>query len=237
MNRGIYSSASGLTAAEMQLEVISNNLANASTTGFKQDGITFGSAMNQALVSEGNSIGSISTGVGVAQSYTDFSPGAIQTTGNPLDFAIQSPNGAFAVQTPTGINYTRDGSFELNDQRQLVTKQGYQVLADDSKPITVAQGEIQVNEDGTISANGVTAGKLGVFDGQFQKIGGNLYSADATPTQIAPPIAARSIETSNVNPIQAMIQMITLNRHYELAQNSMQQHDTLTQRLISSLQG
>lgn len=236
MNRGIYSSASALTAAEQQLEVISNNLANASTNGFKQDGISFGSAMQQALVSEGNSIGSISNGTGVANAYTDFSPGAIQSTGNPLDFAIQSASGMFAVQTPDAISYTRDGAFELNDSRQLVTQQGYPVLSNDGKPITIPQGEMQVSEDGTISVGGVTAGKLGVYSGQFQKIGGNLYSSAATPTLIAPPIASRAIETSNVNPIQAMIQMISLNRHYELAQNSMQQHDTLSQRLISSLQ-
>ncbi len=236
MNRGIYSSASALTSAEQQLEVISNNLANASTNGFKEDGISFGSAMEQALVSEGNPIGSISSGTGVATSYTDFSPGAIQSTGNPLDFAIQSASGMFAVQTPNSISYTRDGSFQLNENRQLVTQQGYPVLGEDGKPITIPQGDMQVAQDGTISVGGATAGKLGVFGGQFQKIGGNLYSSPATPSQIAPPIASRSIETSNVNPIQAMIQMISLNRHYELAQNLMQQHDTLTQRLTSSLQ-
>ena len=226
-----------MIAAEQLLDVVSNNLANASTNGFKQDGISFGTAMDQALSSEGRNIGSVSTGAGVATEYTDFSPGAIQSTGNPLDMAIESPTGAFAVQTPTNVAYTRDGSFALNDSRQLVTKQGYLVLDTDGRPLQIPQGEIQVGQDGTISASGVVAGKLGVYDGQFQKLGENLYSASTTPTAIAPPIAARSIETSNVNPIQSMIQMITLNRSFELAQNSMQQHDTLTQRLISSLQG
>jgi flagellar basal body rod protein FlgG len=225
-----------MVATEKLLDVVTNNLANSSTTGYKQDGVEFASAMDQALYSEGAPIGSLSGGSGVASQYTDFSAGAIETTGNPLDFAIQSQSGAFAVQTPAGTSYTRDGSFGLNDSRQLVTKQGYPVLGDDGRPIQIAQGEIQVQDDGTISAGGTVAGRIGVFDAQFQKVGGNLLTATTAPNPISPVIAPRSLETSNVNPLQAMIQMINLNRTFELAQNSVQQHDTLTQRLISSLQ-
>src|SRR5579862_6795104 len=155
MNRGVYSTATGMIASEQLLDVVSNNLANASTNAFKQDGISFGTAMDMALASEGRPIGSISTGAGVATEYTDFSPGAITSTGNPLDMAIESSKGAFAVQTPSGVSYTRDGAFELNDSRQLVTKQGYQVLGDDGSPITVHQGQLEVGEDGSISAGGV----------------------------------------------------------------------------------
>ena len=237
MNRGVYSAATGMVSAEKLLDVVTNNLANSSTTGFKQDGVAFANAMENQINSQGRPIGTLGTGSTCVGQYTDFSPGAVSNTGNALDVAINSVQGAFAVQTGPGtISYTRDGSLAIDANRQLVTKQGYPVLGQDLHPITVGQGEIQIAEDGVISANGVVSGTIGVFNGQFQKLGANLFSADGQVTPITPVLSPRSLEASNVNPVQAMLQMITLNRTFELSQNAVQQHDMLTQRLISSLQ-
>ena len=228
-----------MITAQQMLDVVSNNLANASTNGYKEDGMTFANAMEQQLTSQGAPIGSIGTGATMVNTFTNFSPGSIASTGNPLDIAIGSPVGAFAVQTgPASIGYTRDGSFALNTSRELVTKDGYQVLGTNGSPIQVQQGDLQIGEDGTVTAGGQVAGKIAVFDGQFQKIGGNLWEPtdSSTVTPISAPLEQGSIESSNVNPVQAMIQMITLNRAFELAQNTVTQNDTLTQRLVSSLQ-
>jgi flagellar basal body rod protein FlgG len=226
-----------MVSAEQLLDVVTNNLANSSTTGYKQDGVTFANAMENQLTSQGNPIGSIGTGSAAVGQYTDFSAGSVMSTGNALDVAINSAQGALAVQTaPNTISYTRDGSLAVDQNRQLVTKQGYPVLGKDLQPIKLGPGEIQIQEDGTVTANGVIGGTIGVFDGQFQKQGSNLFSADGQVNSITPVLAPRSLEASNVNPVMAMLQMITLNRTYELSQNAVQQHDNLTSRLISSLQ-
>lgn len=224
-----------MAADQRLLDIISNNLANASTNGFKADGVTFANAMEQQLVSGGTSIGTMGTGSTEQNAFTDFTPGSVMITNNPLDVAISSAKGLFAVQIdPNTIAYTRDGSFELNANRQLVTKQGYAVLDSSRQPIQVGDGPIQIGTDGSVSAGGVTAGKIGVFDGTFTKLGENLFSADST-NSIQAPLQPNALESSNVNAIQAMIQMITLNRSFELAQKSVIQQDGLTQTLIQSL--
>lgn len=236
MNRGVYSAATGMIAAQDLLDIVSNNLANASTNGFKQDGIAFTSALESQLVSGGKSIGSLGSGVSLQNEYTDFTEGSITTTGNPLDVAIRTNNGLFAVQlSPNNVAYTRDGGFEVNQDRVLVTKEGFPVLSQELTPIIVPKGVTTIGEDGAVSSNNTVVGRIGVFDGEFTKLGNNLFSAASATTQLRPRLAPQSIESSNVNPIEAMIQMITLNRTFELAQKSATSHDDLTQRLIQSL--
>jgi len=226
-----------MIATQKCLDLITNNLANASTIGFKRDGISFANTIEQQLQSGLNPIGTLSTGVTDKGQFTQFEPGALMSTTNPLDVAISGEKGAFAFQSPTGILYTRNGSFELDANRQLVTKQGYPILDENYKPITVENGMIQIGADGTISANGKTAGKIGTFEGTFVKMGGNSFTSTTKATSIEPNLRVGALEASNVNAIESMVEMITLNRNFELAQKSMSQQDDLTQRLIQSLQG
>jgi len=236
MNRGVYSAATGMMASQELLDIVSNNLANASTNGYKQDGVAFTSALESQLQADGTNIGTLGSGVSLQGQYTDFSEGSVTTTGNPLDVAIRTNNGLFAVQVgPGNVGYTRDGGFEVNQDRVLVTKQGYPVLGQDMQPITIPQGGLTIGEDGAVSSDNKVVGRITVMDGDFQKLGNNLFTANGTPAQIRPRLAPQSIESSNVNPIEAMIQMITLNRSFELAQKAATSHDTLTQRLTQSL--
>lgn len=232
-----------MLATQHWMEVTANNLANASTNGYKRDVLMFNDAFDQALKANGGvgaSIGSSGAGLMKFKEFTSFERGSITNSNNPLDLAITSDRGLFAVQSPQGVRYTRDGSFTLDEQNRVVTKAGYPVLDDQQKEITLSgNGKIEVGADGSISLNGKAEGKrIGVFDGTFSKEGNNLFtSSDAA----APPqgqeilIKAGAIETSNVNPVDAMITMITIGRNYEMAQKSMQQQDELTQRLIQSL--
>src|ERR1043165_6847234 len=108
MQRGVYSAATAMATAQQWLDVVTNNLANASTTGFKKDGLTFNDGLVRELASHagtGPGIGSLGSGAVVKGAYTDFSSGAIAPTGNPLDLAIKTPTGAFAVQTSAGVRY------------------------------------------------------------------------------------------------------------------------------------
>jgi flagellar basal-body rod protein FlgF len=238
MNRGIYATATGMLAAQAQMDVLANNLANVSTTGYKRDGLAFAERFEREMRAGGGLgevLGKLGTGAAQVAQFTIFEPGPLMATGNTLDVAIGSPKGCFAVQTPQGLCYTRDGSFQLNTERQLTTKAGHPVLDARGNPITLGFGRIAIEDDGTVMVNEVEAGQIAVYDGPFRKIGDNLYLAtDAKPIEDAQ-LRGGHLEGSNVNAVEAMVDMISLNRAFELAQRSIQQQDDLTQRLIQSL--
>ncbi|MFY9233894.1 MAG: flagellar hook-basal body protein [Fimbriimonadaceae bacterium] len=238
MNRGIYATATGMIAGQKWLDVVANNLANVSTNGFKRDELAFSDAYVREMRLNGGrgaSIGSLGSGAALVAEYTIFEPGAIAATGNPLDVAIPSEKGLFAVETPQGIRYTRDGAFQLDQDRRLVTKQGHPVLDDGKNPIELPKGELAIQTDGRIMAGGQEVARLGVFDGTFTKSGGGLFIGTAEAME-EPEVNPGALEGSNVNAIEAMIQMISVSRSFEMAQKSITQQDELTQRLIQSLQ-
>lgn len=237
MNRGIETTAIGMLASQRAMDLIANNLANASTRGYKRDGLAFGETLSRQIgVPNGNDpIDKPLPGVGVAASFTVFEQGALETTGRPFDVALASNRGMFAIQTEAGVRYTRDGAFTLNSDGVLSTVRGEPVLDDGGLPIQIPQGEIATSEDGSISADGVVVARLGVFDGTFAKDGaGRFQSQDAEPDPELR-VQWRALESSNVNHIQSMIQLIEVGRAFELAQRSIQQQDELTQKLIQSL--
>jgi flagellar basal body rod protein FlgG len=236
MNRGIYATATGMIAGQKLLDTISHNLANVSTNGFKRDDVAFGDAFVRQLRSRGHQIGSLGAGATLMSEFTIFSQGQITPTGNPLDVALNDEKSAFAVQTPQGTRYTRDGAFMLDAQRRLVTKSGNPVLDDGGNPIELPQGQIQISASGQVEVDGQEVAKLGVFEGKFRKVGGNLFeSADAKPNDEYL-LSPGAVEGSNVNAIEAMVSMIAVSRAFEMAQKSITEQDELTQRLIGSLQ-
>ncbi len=237
MNRGIYSTVSGMLATQKLMDVMANNLANVSTTGFKRDGITFTDALEQEMRSGGNGqvLGTLGTGTTEGKEFTIFDVGPTQITGRPLDMMINEPQGMFAVQTPQGVRYTRDGSFVLDNQRQLVTTDGFPVLDSRQQPITIPEGQVSINETGDISVAGSTVGTVGIYNGSFLKEGGNLYSSPNGAPLAGATMKPEALEGSNVNPIDSMIQMIQVGRSFDLSQKTIQQQDDLTQRLIQSL--
>lgn len=238
MNRGIYATATGMLAGQKGLDVIANNLANVSTTGFKRDELVFADAYVREMRLAGGRgalIGSLGSGTKLVAEYTIFEEGPINPTGNPLDIAIDSAKGLLAVQTPQGIRYTRDGSLQLDKDRRLVTRDGYPVLDDRNSPIELPEGQIEILADGRVVSAGQEVGRIGLFEGTFNKAGGNLFSGSASPVDEVS-LKVGALEGSNVNAVEAMIEMIGVNRSFEMAQKSLIQQDELTQRLIQSLQ-
>jgi flagellar basal body rod protein FlgG len=220
------------------LDVTANNLANVSTNGFKSDGILFRDALEANLNSNGGPIGQMSMGVEAAGEFTNFEMGSISGTGNPLDVAITDSKGAFKIDVGNGqTRYTRDGAFRLNDQKQLVDRAGHPVLDKSDNAITLDGKEINIQKNGDIEVDGKVVATLGIFDGTFFKQGQNEYVS--TDAQLSETIGVQSkaIEGSNVNAIEAMVQMITLGRTFDMSQKAVQQHDELTQKLIQSLNG
>jgi flagellar basal-body rod protein FlgG len=162
----------------------------------------------------------------------DFSPGAVQATGNPLDMTL-SEGALFAVKTPRGERYTRAGSFTRDSQGQLATPDGMPAMGENG-PIKV-DGDFVVSGDGTVSVGGETRGKLKLVQfkdpSTLRHEGGSLW-ASATPAQPAPGATVRQgyIEGSNVNPVEEMIDMVGAFRSYEANIKSAQmQNDSLTQ--------
>ena len=227
-----------MSAAQRMLDITANNLANASTTAFKGDGLIFQDAFEASLNSDGRDIGQMSYGVTPGIEFTNRQVGEIQKTGNPLDVAITTPEGAFKVDLGQGqTRFTRDGSFHLNDQKVLVDSAGHPVLDDGDRPITLDGNEIDIDSSGQINVGGQATATLGVFSGTFVKDGQNLYTCNDSKAMENAGVQSRALEGSNVNAIEAMIQMITLSRSFDMAQKAVQQHDELSQRLIQSLNG
>ncbi|MFN8220883.1 MAG: flagellar hook-basal body protein [Fimbriimonadales bacterium] len=238
MNRGIYAASAGMSMLRRQLDVVANNLANVSTTGYKKDVLAFNDVMAKALQNGEQPIGSLGYGPQNFLEVTEFEvPGEILPTGNPLDLAIDGNKGAFAVRSLKDgtVRYTRDGSFTRNPDGKLVTKAGDLVLDDRMNEIDLPAGKAVVANDGTLSVNGSEVAKIGVFEGSFRKVGGNLFEGNATAMDEAT-VHPNALEQSNVSAIESMVQMIDLQRSFEIAQRSITAQDELAQRLISSLQ-
>lgn len=239
MNRGLYTAASGMWSGQMWLDTVAHNLANASTTGYKRDEIAFEEGLMREIAANGGRgrvLGDIQSGPRVAMKTTAFERGAYQATGNGLDVAIGDHQGMFAVQTPSGTMFARAGAFTLNDSREITDQAGNPVLDENLQPIRVASnGPIKINADGEVLIGDATFGRIAIWRGDFEKVGSNLFRARAE-AQVAYDIklVPESLESSNVNVMATMIEMVQVQRLFEMAQRSVQTHDEITGQLVRS---
>ena len=203
---------SALEARMKVVDVITNNLANANTTGFKRD---FASILQ------------VDSGVDVG-TCVDLSPGDMMTTGNNLDVAINGP-GFFEIQTPNGLRYTRNGSFNLNANGELMTKDGMPVLSSNGSTINVGRGKVSIQEGGVVTVDGNETATLKIVTfsdpSKLQKEGLNRvnYNGDATGVQDvpAPQVTSGALERSNVNAIDEMIHLMSAYREFEAVQRTL----------------
>lgn len=236
MLRGLYTAVSGMITQEKRQEVITNNMANVSTNGFKEDTINVKS-FDEVLIQNydkqvnginvKNQIGSISLGSQIDGSSTNFSEGAYVTTDEPLDFAV-SGNGFFKVENINGKEfYTRDGHFNLNNQGYLVDENGNYVIGINTKTNVedrIKLGSIDITSDGSgnLSENGKTNYKLSTYtfadNNSLTKVGDNLYTGNGSSFNKNGEIKQKTLEGSNVNIIDSMVDMMTTMRAYEANQ-------------------
>ncbi len=229
------------------MDVISNNLANASTIGFKADGLAFDDLIKRPLAGPNGQgqIGYLGSGSALYDTYSDQKMGEMTNTGNPFDLAITSKTEMFAVDTGSGVAYTRNGSFTVIQtsnpgEMQLVTKEGMPVLDSNLQPIAFKRGEMAIGSDGKISIDGNPGVSVGMFTGKFSKSseGSTLFvSNDAVQAGPDASLKQGALEGSNVNPIASMVMMIGVQRAFELGQKTIQSQDEETQKLFSVLQG
>lgn len=239
MDSGYYAALTGLVAKFDALDVAANNLANVNTTGYKAQE-DFYRTYSATLGSE--NVGPLNQAVnnyGVLGGATsNLQVGPIQITGNPLDLALQG-KGFFVVKTAAGDRYTRDGAFHLDAKGVLTSQSGDPVMGLVPKPngkpgegpIHVPKGTIAVGPSGVVSADGSLAGQLKIVD--FPKgthlalEGDGYYSAPASAETPAtdPAIKQGALESSNVDPMSAMVSLVLLQREAQMLQNAVSTFD------------
>jgi flagellar basal-body rod protein FlgG len=213
MLRGLYAAASGMMTQLARQEVLADNLANASTAGFRRVQTSVGQ-FRQDLAAAAGATGSAAGGVAVQGAGLDTSDGILVRSDNPLDLAL-SGNAFFTVQTPRGVAYTRDGRFRLDAERRLVTGRGDLVLGQ-SGPLTLPAGTVAVTTAGQVSVDGKAVDTLRLAEpAQPKPLGDGLYSSGPTRPATGHTVSQGMVEQSNVNAVQEMGRMMNGNRLYE----------------------
>jgi flagellar basal-body rod protein FlgG len=231
---------SGGMRALRSLEVLSNNLANVNTTGFKQDTPIFKLHSPAAAAAYGKD----SAEARLAQAWssldsdaTDFTQGTLLTTGNSLDFALNG-DGFFALQNTEGkVFLSRDGSFGIDKEGFMISRSGHRVLGADSQSIKLPAGDLVVDDSGVVRVNGAAVATLGVFDvpdrDGLAKMGGNMWTNEGGDALVPAGGQVRQyhLEGSNVEPIRALIELIAVTRYYEAFKNTLNTSSELDQQL------
>jgi flagellar basal-body rod protein FlgF len=227
MSDSFIDAYSALDARMKMVDVITNNLANANTTGFKRD---FGTILQ-------NESGTDTT------TRIDLSSGDLMSTGNPLDVAITG-SGLFAVETPGGPRYTRAGNFALNASGELVTKDGMKVLSTSDSPIFIGEGQVEIRDGGAVTVDGNEVATLKVVSfpdsSRLLKEGAHKFvwtgSANEAQAVSDPQVKAGYLERSNVNAIDEMVHLMSSYREFEAVQRTLRTMMTdMNSKLIQEL--
>jgi flagellar basal-body rod protein FlgG len=238
----MYSAVSGNLAAMRRLDVISNNLANVNTPGYKKDKMSF----------EGLLAGNINPPA-VPQSMTadpilqkenifiDYASGPISQSSNPLDLALDG-DGFFAVTTPEGTAYTRQGNFRSSADGTLVTVDGYPVQNSSGSPLRVQGGRVEIDAKGSVTVDGAQIGTLSVVDFEkpyaLTKTGNALFvptDPQITPQPAKSPVLQGYLEGSNVESISEMVQLIETNRFFEACSKVIKGFDDMAAKAANEL--
>ncbi len=253
MFTGLYTSAAGMLAQMKNLEVISNNLANINSTGYKKDQSIFRTFYDDAINATASSNGTLTNKdfnsmVVIERTVSDFSEGLIKKTGNPLDLTITG-DGFFELQGANGETYfTRAGNFQMNETGEIVNATGLNLMGDIAA-ITIEAGAssleskgITFSEEGVLSVGDAELDRLSIFrfvdNSRLKKIGNNLYVNESAGNVSDEPfegkIVQHHLEMSNVNPVQELTRMIVAQRAFEAYQRVMRTiMDDTTEKSIS----
>ncbi len=225
MDPGYYVAAGSLKARAFQLDVVANNLANATTVGYKPD-LPFFAVFNKAA---GSSRGLpltpyVNDGVVFGETGVDFKQGGLRASGRPLDVAIEG-NAFFTVRTPQGDRVTRDGRFQMGTDGQLQAADGSPVIGKNGQPVKLdpKQGTVTITSDGTVQQAQQVVGQLALTayakPEALKRIGALRYDpAGLATAPVKATLAQGHVEESAVDSASAMVEMIRLNRLFELSQ-------------------
>lgn len=246
MVKGLYTAYTGMINQQNRMDVLTNNLANADTNGYKKEGAT-SQAFDDILAykikdsSEGyrlaKRLGVNNPGVKVGEGYTDFSQGSLKTTENTYDLAL-TDSGFFAVEYTnkageSSVKYTRDGNFTLTQEGALVTQDGDFVLDSSGQPIEIdPKLTTEINTDGEIIQNGRVVATIQITDFEdynyLEHFGENYFQPieGAEETEPAGKVYSGYLEASNISVVSEMVNMITVSRAYESNQKVITTYDS-----------
>lgn len=253
MNRGLYTAAVGMMSQMNKMDIISNNIANSNTIGFKKDVDITQSFSEElmyrlndktSLLNSNKKIGGVNLGNFVSEVYTDFSTGSFEETDNQYNIAING-EGFFTISYYTNDGestqkYTRDGYFMLDNERFLVNSEGYKVLGENGE-IQIPDGDITISENGYIYCNGEYVDKLKIINvsnlESLRKIGDNLYNSteETNFSDFTGSIMQNYLERSNVNVVEEMVKIINLSRVYEANSQMIKTQDSVMQKAVSQI--
>ncbi|VDS07321.1 Flagellar basal-body rod protein FlgG [Paracoccus haematequi] len=235
MDNAIYATLTRQSGLMAEMRVVANNIANANTTGFRREGVIFAEHLS-ALDRHGDTL-SMAHARG---RMIDLGQGVLTQTNGNYDLAIEG-DGFFLVETPEGNRLTRAGAFLPSAEGELMTAEGFRLLDEGMAPIIVPAGAsgVAVGADGTLSANGVAFGKIGVFtapeEAQLTHQGGTSFTIDGQPEPVDDVrIRQGFLEESNVDSVFEITRMIEVQRAYELGQSFLDRED---QRIRSAIAG
>lgn len=255
MLKGLYSVHTGLRNEQNRMDILTNNLANASTVGFKKEGATsqsFGDVLaykikdNSVGLNNAQRIGVNNPGVKIGENYTDYTQGSFRVTDNPYDLAL-SGEGFFAIEHinsagEKSTRYTRAGSFSLDVEGYLVTKDGDYVLSKDNRPIQLnTLADAHIDETGNITQNDRVVARIQIADFEdydyLTKAGETFYQPKEGAKLIEGSAMIRSgyLEMSNVQVVSEMVNMISVTRAYETNQKIMQTYDSSLEIAVNQL--
>lgn len=240
MNSGMFAALSAGLMAETRMDRISNNLANVNTPGFKRDRTGFESLM----AGNTNQVPQSTTADPIMQKenlFIDYTPGSIAQTGNTLDLAIDG-NGFFAVQTPGGLAYTRQGNFTVSRDGVLMTSDGYPVQGGQGNVANLKGSQIEIDGNGKIIVDGAETGAIKLVDFpkpyNLKKVGSALFvpeNSGAEPIASTAQIRQGHLEGSNVETVSEMVQMIQATRDYESYSKVIKGFDDMTNKTVNEL--
>ena len=255
MYTGLYTAVSGGIAHEKRLAALTNNLANATTVGFKADHTIFHGVLQPLVIGPvqlSDTVGPVVSSIDPLRlqhaeyqpqltTHTDFSQGSLRQTGNPLDLALEG-RGLFVVDSPGGDLYTRQGSFSLNADGMLVTENGLLVQGEQG-PITVRGGRFEVDASGRVVVDERVVDRLKIVDvppaGTLEKVGDTLFRLvnPNTPLQEAAGVVVQqgSVELSNSQLVRLLGAVIHTSRAYEAYQRTIQMFDETAGRAVNDI--
>ena len=263
MVKGLYTAYTGLVNQQNRLDILTNNLANSATNGYKKEGATSQSFADELAIkikdtsdySLPKRLGNMSLGVKIGENYTDYNQGSFRVTDNIYDIALDG-DGFFAVSFTnkngeTSVKYTRDGAFTVNREGYLMTKDGDFVLnqaaANAGNPGQAGyiridpNQELVVDEAGYLYQNGAQLGQIGVVDfadyDYLQKYGENMYDMvdGGQRLESDAKVVQGTLEMSNVNVVSEMVEMITISRAFESNQKIIQTIDETLEKAVNNI--
>ena len=216
-----------------EMQIVANNIANVSTTGFRREGVIF--AEHVARLQDEPSL-SMAHGNG---RVIDLSQAGLVRTGGALDLAIQG-DGFFLIETPDGERLTRAGAFALSPEGEMVTPDGYRLLDEGGAPIQLPLGaKVAIGADGTISANAQAIGRIGMWQPQdplsLSHRAGTMFDGGAVEPAEGGTVMQGFLEESNVNPVLEIARMIQVQRSYEMGQKFLEAEDSRARNVIQTL--